>query len=684
MTEPLSPDQIFIRKLSDIVLTNLENENFGVNDLARLSGISIYKLGRKLNSINGKTVNQLIREIRLQKALEMLHTEEYTIAEVAYKSGFGSPAYFSKCFHDFFGYSPGEARKMASNNHLPDDPDQPVAKESPVKTSWKYIITFPGLLILVMMIGAGSFLIYKKIHKQNWPQELVSSGKRISVAVMPFRNMTNDTLWNTWQYAIQEGLISTLSSYNKELIVRQKNSINDLIQSKGVTEYASISSNAAGKFSQILGVNLFIYGSIEKSGTSLRFVARLINAKNKEILKTFSIARLAGEKYAFEMIDSLSQQLKDFLLISKLIDENPLYGYYPLATTSPEALRFTIYGDKAFKRGDNRIAISWYLKAVEIDSNYFDPMMGLSSAYAGMGNLEEDLRWVVKYYKKRDQFPLVNQLWASWAYAYSFEPPEEGIKYLKQLLQVDDQNPGATYILGITYKELGQYDKAISEFEKSLMIYHKWGKSFLKDNWNYSNLGHSYHKAGQYKKEKAITEEWEKYNRGDPNIIPRWIAMSLAEKDTIAANRYIKRFISACKEKWSSSEAELTGVLGLIYSEEPDIIYLDKAEEYYRKALSLEPDNPRRMNTLVNFLIENNRNLNEVSGLMDKAMALGQNKIDYCNYSNNKGWGLFKQGKNQEALEVLQKTWDEAPFKLYSIKSHLDEVKKTLSQNIKP
>jgi len=157
MEEPLTNDKIFISKLTDIILANLENENFGVNDLARSSGISIYKLGRKLHSINGKTVTQLIREIRLRKALEMLHNEEYTIAEVAYKSGFGSPPYFNKCFHDFFGYSPGEARKMISENHLPHDPDQIANGEPTTKTSQKSIISFPVLLILIVILGAGIF-----------------------------------------------------------------------------------------------------------------------------------------------------------------------------------------------------------------------------------------------------------------------------------------------------------------------------------------------------------------------------------------------------------------------------------------------------------------------------------------------------------------------------------------------
>jgi hypothetical protein len=54
MQESLSPDQIFISKLTEIILTNLGNENFGVNELAHESGMSLYRLGRKLHSIKKK------------------------------------------------------------------------------------------------------------------------------------------------------------------------------------------------------------------------------------------------------------------------------------------------------------------------------------------------------------------------------------------------------------------------------------------------------------------------------------------------------------------------------------------------------------------------------------------------------------------------------------------------------
>jgi len=154
--------------------------------------------------------------------------------------------------------------------------------------------------------------------------------------------------------------------------------------------------------------------------------------------------------------------------------------------------------------------------------------------------------------------------------------------------------------------------------------------------------------------------------------------VALAEKDTITAARYINKFKSAGKEKWSASEADINQYVAWIYWQESDEAYHDKAEEYFRKALSMEPDDPDKMSDLALFLIDMNRNLDEVPVLMDNAMKLAKDKMTYYECLNTKGWALYKQGKNKEALEIIQKAWDEAPFKLYSIRSHLEEVKKAV------
>ena len=99
-----------------------------------------------------------------------------------------------------------------------------------------------------------------------------------------------------------------------------------------------------------------------------------------------------------------------------------------------------------------------------------------------------------------------------------FETPNEEIKYLKQLLDFDNQNPNVYYSLGSGYYDLDQYDKAIPEYEKALEIYKKWG---VKPDWifNYTYLGESYHNTGMYKEEEKLYKKAEQDFPDDPNLI---------------------------------------------------------------------------------------------------------------------------------------------------------------------
>lgn len=99
-------DQKLLKKLVSIINTNLQNEQFGISELAQESGLSKSQLNRRLKSITGKSPSQFIREYRLKKAFELLKNDKATAAEVAYQVGFGSPSYFSTCFSDFYGYPP--------------------------------------------------------------------------------------------------------------------------------------------------------------------------------------------------------------------------------------------------------------------------------------------------------------------------------------------------------------------------------------------------------------------------------------------------------------------------------------------------------------------------------------------------------------------------------------------------
>jgi len=673
--EVLVSDQVFIRKLTEIVHANLGNENFGVKELVDASGISLYRLSRKLHSINKKTINQFIREVRLQKAREMLQNEAFSVSEVAYKSGFSSPAYFNTCFHEFFGYPPGKVKKNSLESYEEKVLTQVIEKPVHNKPLFRTLmISLSGILFLVVLILIVAYIVYPKIFKRDILEKLRSSGEKVSVAVMPFQNMTNDTTLNIWRDAIQQSLISSLSNTG-ELRVRQKDNINTLLQTKGLADHATISPAIAVTISKKLNSDIFIYGSIQSAGSAIRVDAQLIDTKTKVVFKSFKIERPSGEGNFFQIIDTLSGQLRNFLMISEIIKKNPRMQNYMYDFRSPEVLRYVIYGDNAKGGGDYSTARNWYYKALAIDSNSFDAILGL---WQTASTMEERLQFLLNLHKKRDHMPVLDQLFTNWAYAISFGSPGEVIKCLRQIQLLDEQNPNIPLLMGNAYREMNQYDKVIPLYKKEIEMFHKWE---IKDNLGYAALGEIYHKTGQYKKEKKLYKKAERNNPDHSTISFSWIirdqaTLSLAKGDTVAANRYIKKFISVLKGN-SYSEADIADGLALMYrlAGMPG-----KAEEYYRKALSLEAENPQRMNILSTFFCESKRHLDEIPGLIDRALALATDKYDYYEYLDTKGWGLYKQGNLYESLELFQRIWDSAPFPMYSYKSHLEEVKKAIAE----
>jgi hypothetical protein len=73
--------------------------------------------------------------------------------------------------------------------------------KEPVRKPVKRRLRASNIIIAALIIVVG-ILAYPKIFNRNTLEKLRSSGERISVAVMPFQNMTNDTTWNVWQNGI--------------------------------------------------------------------------------------------------------------------------------------------------------------------------------------------------------------------------------------------------------------------------------------------------------------------------------------------------------------------------------------------------------------------------------------------------------------------------------------------------
>jgi signal transduction histidine kinase/ligand-binding sensor domain-containing protein/DNA-binding response OmpR family regulator len=103
-----SIDEKFIIKVTEIIGKHISEEEFSMEDLGKEVGMSRMQIHRKLKALTGKSASRYIRSFRLEKAKQILNEKNENISEVAYSLGFGSPAYFTRCFKEEFGYPPSE------------------------------------------------------------------------------------------------------------------------------------------------------------------------------------------------------------------------------------------------------------------------------------------------------------------------------------------------------------------------------------------------------------------------------------------------------------------------------------------------------------------------------------------------------------------------------------------------
>jgi TolB-like protein/AraC-like DNA-binding protein/tetratricopeptide (TPR) repeat protein len=285
MRDDLSVSDTFYKKLAEIVEANLENEQFGVDDLAREIGLSRSQVHRKLHDATGQSISHFIREIRLQRAHEMLVDEIGTASEIAYKVGFGSPTYFSKCFVEYFGYTPGEAKHKSSAATKPTNPSP---RQS--LTGWHRIYLFAAATLAVLVIVAW-FIYDSSVNSSS-----NATPRTNSIAVLYFDNISGDASQDYLSDGVTDEIISRLS----------------MIRGLRVPGLSSVkpfrrTTISLREIADQLNVNVVLEGSVKKSGNKLRVTARLIDISNNSTLWTEVYDRDYQTTEIFEIQSSIAK-----------------------------------------------------------------------------------------------------------------------------------------------------------------------------------------------------------------------------------------------------------------------------------------------------------------------------------------------------------------------------------------
>ncbi|MFH4967538.1 ATP-binding protein [Gaetbulibacter sp. M240] len=105
----LTPDEVFLSEVIETIKANITENDFSIEKLCDLVGLSRSNLFRKLKGLIQMAPSDLIIKIKLNEAEELMKAKKYSrISDIAYASGFHDPKYFSTLFKKHYGKTPKE------------------------------------------------------------------------------------------------------------------------------------------------------------------------------------------------------------------------------------------------------------------------------------------------------------------------------------------------------------------------------------------------------------------------------------------------------------------------------------------------------------------------------------------------------------------------------------------------
>jgi TolB-like protein/Tfp pilus assembly protein PilF len=367
--------------------------------------------------------------------------ETDTSAEIAYKVGFGSPAYFSKCFHEYYGYPPGEVKKKFTMNEgiESESEPEPVAdnmKTSPTKRKRlfgrKMLVQSVAILVVISLV----WILYNFLIKGNYLHDTSSrDSQELSIVVLPFKNFSEDPQNQYFADGLMEDILNNLFRITALRVV-----------SRTTADQFRETKLSTREIAKELKVNFVLEGSVRRYEDKARISVQLIDAWSDKHLWSSSFDRETTDiigiqsDVALRVAHELKMVLSDSEIkqIEKISTKNPdAYDYYLRA-------RFLLHKANSFHRSDFDLTgvlncIPYYEKAIAADSTF-------TEAYAGLANAWFNLS------------------------AWGFLPASDGFpkarSYSLKALQIDQDCAEAHAVLGAYYIWGGPRD--ISEGGKQL------------------------------------------------------------------------------------------------------------------------------------------------------------------------------------------------------------------------
>lgn len=111
-------DQEMMQQLMKFIEEHVDDDGLRIDDMAQAVGLGRSVFYERLKSLVGVSPIDFLRQLRMQRAKELIKRSSMNVSQVAYAVGFTDPKYFTKCFKKETGMTPSEYRDVAKNDEV--------------------------------------------------------------------------------------------------------------------------------------------------------------------------------------------------------------------------------------------------------------------------------------------------------------------------------------------------------------------------------------------------------------------------------------------------------------------------------------------------------------------------------------------------------------------------------------
>lgn len=466
----------FIQKLIEVIEANLSNEQFGVSELAKILNIDRTALYRKVKTKTGKSTSTFLREIRLNKAYDLLKSESGNVSEIGSEVGFSSVTYFIKCFHDFFGYSPGEIIK--NDLELPSKkPTQKILSNKNIKKK-RVVISFFFTFLAVAILAFYSLQTSSKKSIEK------------SIVVLPFINDTpnND---NYYMEGLREEIINKLALIKEIKIISRTSS----------DTYRN-SNKPINRIAKELRVNYVLEGSSQTIDGKTRIRLQLIEANSDDHLWSKPFEREINDENIFDVQQEIAELVCKNLKANISSNEKEMISKYD--TKDKTAYSYYLQGINYYniylkERKNNQLqkAKSLFTKAIQHDTIYSKAILQLA------WTLYQESKSDYTKTKRDSAILLVNKainINPLLSEAYSFKgflcqrDTKEATKAFKMAIRTGPDKPEGYHQFGNYCCNIGEYANTIKYSLKALEV----NNDPIDHDWTLINLNVAFALTGYF------------------------------------------------------------------------------------------------------------------------------------------------------------------------------------------